>query len=306
MNNLYTEINNSFKKKLVYHLGSEAGFFSEYNNMILAMLYCLQNNIMFELFSKDANFGTLKGWEDYFEPFCIESSNLYHIRYNHRHPQKLSFKIKTFTFFLKLISKTHYLTYEIWPKFRNNFFYSSNFDIPKLFIQGDINSSARKLLDITWKYNRQTSNEINQLIYSLNLPKKYIGMHIRGGDKFIEWEKVEIEKYMNIIVQKTSLYDIFVLTDDYRIITELNEKYSDYKFYTLCNKNELGYYHDNFSHKCGAEKRNDMIKLFASMDILSNSDLFVGTYSSNPGMYLGMRMDKEKVIGVDLEKWCVW
>ena len=58
----YFEINNSFSQKLVYHLGSEAGFFSEYNNMILAMLYCLKHKIKFVLYSKDANFGFEKGY----------------------------------------------------------------------------------------------------------------------------------------------------------------------------------------------------------------------------------------------------
>ena len=38
------------QKRLVYNLGSEAGFFSEYNNMILAILYCLKHNINFVLY----------------------------------------------------------------------------------------------------------------------------------------------------------------------------------------------------------------------------------------------------------------
>ena len=52
--------------------------------------------------------------------------------------------------------------------------------------------------------------------------------------------------------------------------------------------------------------RKDMIKLFASMEILRKSNYFVGTYSANPGMFLGMCMEKDKTFGVDLDKWQIW
>lgn len=302
----YKKINNSYKRKLVYHLGSEAGFFSEYNNMILAMLYCLKHKIRFELYSKDANFGVKKGWEDYFEPFCFESLDPYHAKLNHRHPKGLTLKIKIITRYFKLTTKTTFLTYEIWPKFRNKTFSTEKFDIPSLEICGNVREAAGQLNNIIWNYNKPTANEVLSLILRLKLPEKYVGMHIRGGDKFIEWEKVEADIYMNIIDENSIVKDIFVLTDDYRIMIELKGKYPKYNFYSLCNDSEMGYYHAEFSRINSSQKRNDMIKLFASIDVLSKSELFVGTFSSNPGMYLGMRMDISKVKCVDLEKWCVW
>jgi hypothetical protein len=304
--NQYSEINNSFKKKLVYHLGSEAGFFSEYNNMILAMLYCLKHNIKFELFSEDANFGIQSGWQDYFQSFCNESPYKYHIKLNHRHPRRQSLKESMFTFWFKLTTKTSFLTYEIWPKFRNQNFENENFAIHGLKINGNVRDSARKLIDLTWRYNKSTANEVTKLIQSLKLPDNYVGIHIRGGDKYIEWEKVETNNYLNIIAENSIIKDIFVLTDDYRIVIELKQNYQDYSFFSLCNENEIGYFHSEFSKASNEMKRQDMIKLFASMDILSSSELFVGTFSSNPGMYLGMRMDSDKVKGVDLEKWTIW
>ena len=47
------------------------------------------------------------------------------------------------------------------------------------------------------------------------------------------------------------------------------------------------------------------INLFASLDILNNSTFFVGTFGSNPGMYLGMRMDSAKCISIDID-WQIW
>ena len=47
-----------------------------------------------------------------------------------------------------------------------------------------------------------------------------------------------------------------------------------------------------------------MVKMFSSMEILKNSALFVGTFSSNPGMFLGMCMDQ--AYGVDYDHWLLW
>ena len=76
----YRKVNEKFESVLVFHVGESAGFFSEYNCMILVMLYCLQHKIQFKLYSRDANFGYEKGWTDFFESFCKEEDlSLIHI-----------------------------------------------------------------------------------------------------------------------------------------------------------------------------------------------------------------------------------
>lgn len=62
----YQVLNRSFKKRMIWHLGIDAGFFAEYTYMLNAMLYCLKHHIQFVLYSKDANFGCENGWGDYF------------------------------------------------------------------------------------------------------------------------------------------------------------------------------------------------------------------------------------------------
>ena len=41
----YRLLNSSFKKTMIYHIGIDAGFFTEYTYMLHAMLYCLQHKI---------------------------------------------------------------------------------------------------------------------------------------------------------------------------------------------------------------------------------------------------------------------
>ena len=36
----YRLLNSSFKKTMIYHIGIDAGFFTEYTYMLHAMLYC--------------------------------------------------------------------------------------------------------------------------------------------------------------------------------------------------------------------------------------------------------------------------
>ena len=78
----YQKINNSFRKRLIYHSGVDCGFFVEMNYMINAMLYCLAKGYRFQLYSEDANYGMGKGWTEYFTPFCEEVHESFHHKYN--------------------------------------------------------------------------------------------------------------------------------------------------------------------------------------------------------------------------------
>ncbi len=62
---LYNEVNNSFGKKLIFHVGIEAGFYSEINGMLTAMFYCYVHKIKFILYADDANFTGGNGWEEF-------------------------------------------------------------------------------------------------------------------------------------------------------------------------------------------------------------------------------------------------
>lgn len=80
--NEYRKINESFRRRLVYHVGKDCGFFVELNYMLNAMIYCLVLRIQFQIYSADANFGTGVGWMEYFQPFCQEVHEKYHATYN--------------------------------------------------------------------------------------------------------------------------------------------------------------------------------------------------------------------------------
>lgn len=318
----YNQLNNSFKKTLVFKIGDEAGFFSEYNNMILCMLYCLENNIKFVLSSKNANFAHSKGWTDFFEPFCTENNSAFHLKYNHRSEHSFTPLIRHRLKRLGLVTKveTNYPWYfkvlkklRLAPYLTQDLFFNARkldttktYNFPTLQINGNLRAACKQLTELTWKFNTETSQNINKRISGLNLPTEYVGLHIRRGDKDMEHEALSYEKYFVEIQKRTSIKNTFVLTDDYTVIEQLQANYPEWNISTFCEKSERGYFHSDFLKQSSDFKKQKMIVLFASIQTLLRSQLFVGTYSSNPGMFIGMKMLPEQCIGIDFDEWIVW
>ena len=253
----YHLLNSSFKKTMIYHIGIDAGFFTEYTYMLHAMLYCLQHKIQFKLYSDDANFGWEKGWEDCFAPFCEQVHEPFHHTYNtHRLPswqalmkdKKLP-KTKLLKWKLKVTCKNiigkalAFFTYgkPVRLNFQVTFNPNQHFHIPELGIDGDYLHTFQKLTEITWKLNDTTAQECLQFAASLQLPPQYAGCQIRGGDKITETNLLPPEHYIRLIKEKTALRDVFVLTDDYRLFEQVQTLAPDIHWYTLCSPDEKGY-----------------------------------------------------------------
>ena len=147
---------------------------------------------------------------------------------------------------------------------------------------------------------------IDQLIASAGLTESYIGFHIRGGDKFNEDELYPVEQYFDQAVSRSACRNAFILTDDYRIIQGIQQKYPDWTIGTLCTDEEHGYYHQEFLKKDKDYIKRMTIRLFASIEILKRSEMVIGTFSSNPGMFLGMAMEEGKCFDVAGRDWQIW
>lgn len=299
----YAEVNGSHTRYLYFHLGVNAGFFSEFNNMLLAMLYCLDRKIQFVLYSADANFRTEKGWDDFFLPFCPETDDDFHHRYNYRwlkiYPPRRKLKIH----FLKRRHGIDLLTHDVWRKFKNEAFARRHFVIPELGIDGGLLDATRVLHSLVWRYNDKTREDVDRRKAAVGVPARHVGIHIRGGDKIIEHEVFGAAPYMEKAAALSGLRDAFVLTDDYSVIERLRSDYPEWRFYTTCAPSERGYYHEEYQKLDAQAKAAQLLNLFAAMDLLAESELFAGTFSSNPGMNMGMRMAEGRAFGIDYPSW---
>ncbi|GAB2771947.1 hypothetical protein GCM10027275_13460 [Rhabdobacter roseus] len=313
----YKLLNNSYAKSLSYGVGLHAGFFSEINLLILAVLYCLQNRIRFVLHSSSANFRFVHGWEDYFEPFCLETKGQVLDRIDRREkinydfsitkPRRL-YRLAKYELTLYLLKKklgVDFITFDLLDEILNRKLEHVQFNIPELGIDGDLQDACRIVARMVWKLNSGTQQIVDKYTGSLYLPEKYLGFQIRRGDKHQEIDFKNTGIYLRKAAENSDLRDAFVLTDDFTVIEEIRNKYSSWTIHTLCQPKERGYAHTDFFSKNRTEIYNDTVKLIANIEVLKNSELFIGTFSANPSMFLGMYMGHGKAISVDVP-WQVW
>lgn len=308
---IYQAVNRRFRKKLVFHVGASAGFFSQYNNMIMAMLFCLVHEIRFVLYSADAKFGYDKGWEDWFLPFAPESRLRFHSLFNYRtklEKQNESWRqMGLWPRLVRRVSRTDYMTYELFDEIRAEAKSGRWYSVPELGIEGQVREAGSRLVGLTWRFNERTTASIREIVESLNLPREYVGIHIRGGDKALEGPLVGAEAYLRKAEEVTPLRTAFIATDDYTNVETLRRNAPDWEFITLCRKDERGYNHDAFKRDVGkADRRQLILILLATMEVLRQARPFVGAFNSNFGTFLGMAMDPHHCIGVDAANWYVW
>jgi hypothetical protein len=313
----YYALNNSFKKKLVFRLGVDSGFFSEYNNMVLAMVYCVKYRIKFELYSDLTYFALRDGWNDFFVPFGNENYHRINKDYNLRpyiieqskeaSLQKVV-KYRFITAAYKQFFDIDYLTQDLWAEHRDPAFAHETFTVPELDLNNaPLLEATQKFIRAFWQYNKQSAPVVADFIESANLPTDdYISVHVRAGDKFTETEMFDFAEYMKPAMGLSQNRKAFILTDDYTVMEQLQIQYPDWEFYTLCEPTERGYFHRDFVKQNKEFKYRQHLKLFANMDICAGSTTFIGTYSSNPGMYMGMRIGQERCHCLDFDQWLIW
>ncbi len=288
----YTQRNNSYTKKCIFNVGHGSGFFSEINFMIFAMTYCDREKIKFTLYSDNANFSNENGWEEFFIPFCEKNHHPLN-KYNYRHLSRkgtFSRKVKSFrrrlqNVFVKKLIGTDYFTYDvfIWE------------DMKGFNSWEELLDSSKEYALCAWRFNEQTQKEVDLLCNELAMPKDYVGLHVRRGDK-LALENLDTptsKLYMDAVQKISQVKNIFVFCDDYRDFEELQSNYKDYTFYTFCKASEQGYFHHEYSARPWEERRADMIKLLANIEILRASKHTIGTWIANPSHFLAMVMPKD-------------
>jgi hypothetical protein len=312
----YNTLNNSFKKRLIFRLGVDSGFFSEYNNMILAMLYCLKHNIRFELYSDHARFALRDGWNDFFLPFeAVNTQRInkdyslrpYIIEQSTEAPLQKIIKYRYITAAYKWFFGVDYMTQDLWDFHRDPAFAQETFTIPELgFQQTPLLIATQQVINAFWRYNAQSAPIVASFTESIQLPSEYICLHVRAGDKFTETKTYDFGEYMVPAMQFSSNQTAFVMTDDYTVVEQLRSQYTGWQFHTLCTPSERGYFHTEFVKQDKQAKFEHHLRLFAELDIAAGCTKFIGTYSSNIGMFMGMRIGPDRCHCLDFKDWVIW
>lgn len=315
----YQKYNNSFRRRMVCRLGVDCGFFVEMNYMVNAMLYCLAHRIKFQIYSDDANFGTGVGWTEYFLPFCEEVHEPFHQKYNfHSLPSwqrifrlcadkkslgPFAWKLKKniMTFIGRLKAFRVYGEYVLFAQdvpSKNAQWYC----VPELGINDDYSGTYALIARMVWRLQPDMLQTEKTYKKKLSLPVVYAGVQIRGGDK--ESETCLIDGAT--IIRKLNLSDgdyLFVLTDDYRQFLKGKEGFPHLCLSTLCQENEMGYYHEQFCQEDFQSKKKAIVRLIISVDILLSCHSFVGSITTGPSIFImKLRHKDPRVLAIDCPK----
>ena len=301
----YLKLNTGHSQKLAYHLGSRSGFFAEYVNMLQGILFCLINGIEFQLYSKDTNFSTGRGWEEFFQPFCKEQTSPLHRCLNPRFPTpKFRFKLrKACAPALKFISRSDYLTYEVWDQLPPIPKRDQEIQLKALQREGSLLEIYRELVQMTWRLEPKIQQEIQAIFQAHKLPEHYLALHIRSGDKIKEARFYPLESYIEKLKSLSQTSNVLVLTDDYSNYKRLVENYPELHFYTLESPQQTGYQHRVNKRHSKTEKRADYIKFLAGIEASAQAEHFIGTYTSSIATFLRLRMPDHSCHGVDYDDW---
>lgn len=303
---LYNKVNNSFKKKMIYHVGVDAGFHSEVDAMMECMLYCYLNGIKFVLYADDANFTGGNGWNEFFESFCEENHDKLNRIANFRYPVQIhKIRYKILQTILKIRNDADYLTADIFAKcIPRELSQTTMVKWDEFNINGSIFSEFAKLRNIALHFNEKTKNEVEKMINTLNLPPNYVSIQFRGGDKILEFDKLmDVDSTLKRIEDNhINIKDLFVFTDDYRFVMELRQKRPEWNIYTLTGEEEKGYDNATFNRMDWTDKRKNMIKLFAAIEVCMRSPLHLGCEQTCVNNYIKYSKEQDTYFPIMLRE----
>ena len=296
------------KPLLVWQL-TDRGFCSEINLMLFAYLYSLEKGFDFVLCSDSWNSSHILGWKDYFQPFCQDISkreleDKYLLAPEHFQTKLLRAKRR-----LLLSCTTGRLVLsnnEIWQGIWNREFTEETFCIPKHNLYGDCFSCCQNLIRKVWRLNDSTQQAVLQAKNSVDLGSApYAALHIRRGDKIKEAKYTPSSQYIKKVQEinrnsTESIERFFVMTDDYKVVAELEHEYPNWQFFSLCNVYQSGHDQSAFNLSSPDLRRDSTIKFLSELYIAQESTFFVGTYSSNICRFLSLFKGKENTHSVDI------
>ncbi len=145
------------------------------------------------------------------------------------------------------------------------------------------------------KYTEDSKKIIQNNIDKLNLPKGYVCIHIRRGDKVMEKPQApqrgnnpeslryEFKDYFNAIGEKSK--NLFIMSDDYKAIAEakqyIQENNLNHKLFYLTNESQDGHCTETDKDTNRIYTKLEILMFFTEIEIAKQSECFIGTKSSN-------------------------
>lgn len=286
------------------------GFFSEYDRMLLGILHCALRNWNFTLASRSPALPG-EGWRGTFESFCSEFDHplvaLFDGRSTSDSPFYRNLRGRARGALLHVVGYawfpgTRFMVDE-WDSLRRlQEARTVRFEDASGNTDAPLRDALRAIHQVVWRPSPAARRFIEAEIARAAMPRSYVGLHIRRGDKETEAAHTPVRQYVEKIEQLTPLKDLFLLTDDFRVVAELKSLKPDWRVFCRCEPNQFGYSHSGFAAQPSEVRRQRTWQLLADVEALARSEVFVGTFSSAVGEFLGIARPAG-THAVDFEQW---
>lgn len=298
------------KTKVLYSLTTR-GLYSELFNLCLATVFCKKMGYKLCINSYYWNAKIAKGWNDYFETGYKCYNNYFSAQdkiYTKEKPWigKIYYKPKEFfSFYFSKIANGIYLLFHPHTLLTKDVFERMRSDE---FIHNILGENAFSLMATSFRQmyllNKKTQVSIHEKKSQLGLPDKYIGIHIRRGDKITsqEMQEIHLDKYVNTILRyKDISANVYVATDDVSIIQDIKKKLENQGiciYYNSLNKSQ-GFNESDFNHADKQTRYQETINVLLDMEVLIQCSFFIGTYTSNLSRVVPFFLGLDKCISLD-------
>lgn len=265
-----TAVTNNHKNNIYYILSKHTGFGSNINNMIAGCIYANKNNYNFILIDDIWCDGKWLHYFDINNNFIVNTKSFIDIEKDQNH------------IIANLVDSNYIKTKNMWDDVRHGYTY-----------------------DEASIYAKKIYNPKNKSIFMSLYNKKYIGIHIRRGDKYIEATPIPINIYIEEIKYHSKLLNIdniYYMTDDILSLSEIISSLPELNHYYI-HKKTTGYDQDSHNN-LDINIKNELIdNLITDINTLIKSDFAILTYSSNIGRFIALFRNTDECKSLDVKEW---
>jgi hypothetical protein len=277
---IYKNLNSTYNQRYLHRFGRGGGFSAEFIHVLKAVAECLDKKIQFCLQSnvKPKGFAFDRGWTDYFEPLFPEVTvaSLATLHRTHFPFGRFPLLKNLSRIYLKSASRCDYFVFDGFGSHP-----PSRIALPELGLGNDYWGNMQTLTRILWAYDAATALSVSR--YKTPFSTRYNAIHIRRGDKKHEAGIHRLQDYADAIRRiESDIRDIFVATDDVHILDPLRDALGKgYSIFNSTNSYGKGYDQPEFNSYPISSRKEQTLRFFAELEMLSSSEHFVGASTSN-------------------------
>jgi hypothetical protein len=278
----YRRLNASFGPSFAFRFGRGRGFCAEMLGLVKTMMICLhlRSRLCLSKGGRARGVGVVNGFGDYFLPIFPEADagvfnvlNAPAVRGSSRFPvarRGVSRMLRAVT------GVDRFMMDDLGAL-------PSRLVVPELGLDAQYWDACALLVDLLWIYQPDVGNEILDEISRWDVPREYVSVHVRRGDKNLEGPYAALDGYVEAIDRAwRNGCTVVIASDDAGAATELARRLPDrFRVVSCSAQDSSGYDQRRFNRLSATERYHRTKRFLAELEVLRRGELFVGSAGSN-------------------------